>query len=593
MTTLLLALCVTVETVLNGGGKNIEKIELETKGSVAVFKMSREAIMAKGAKNIRIVPDFARAKKGEEGFWFSPYGYYGEFDRDNGSYVANGERMSMPMFGWRTPRGACLAIVDSLKYYPRLNISVKGGEYAIACELYGELCARPYEDFEIRYHLLPATATYADLAAIYRDYQLSRGEVKPLSERVKNNPVLKYAVEAPEIRIRQAWKPVPSPIGHQSPENEPPVHVAVTFDRVKDIVRELKTQGVGKAELCLVGWNIGGHDGRWPQAFPSERSLGGDVKLREAISETLAAGYLIVPHGNFRDSYTIAEGWDGEFIVKGGDGAIRPDRDGKFRWGGGLPYMICPQRSYEKYCLRDMPRMAGFGFKGMGYFDVVSILLAPECRDSRHPCSRADSARYWGLCAEVSRREFGGFASEGSVDHIAGSLDSVLYASFDTPDKVRAAWRAGKGIAKDMVPVFQLVYNGIIVQNPFTCTVNFTRQERYAQLKLIEYGGRPNFYFYSKFVSDGTDWMGKHDLGCRTDDELKESVAAIRKGWDVYSRLNHLQYVFMTGHERVADDVYRTTWADGTSIYVNYNDKPVEVGGIALNPMDWKVEKKF
>lgn len=61
-------------------------------------------------------------------------------------------------------------------------------------------------------------------------------------------------MEAPEVRIRQAWKPVPSPVPYQTPENEPPLMPVVTFDRVADIAREFKRQGVDKAEFCLVGW---------------------------------------------------------------------------------------------------------------------------------------------------------------------------------------------------------------------------------------------------------------------------------------------------------------------------------------------------
>ena len=141
------------------------------------------------------------------------------------------------------------------------------------------------------------------------------------------------------------------------------------------------------------------------------------------------------------------------------------------------------------------------------------------------------------------------------------------------------------------MPIFQLVYNGIIVQNPFTFTVNFTRQERYAQLKLVEYGGRPNFYFYSKFVSDGSDWMGKYDLGCKTDAELKESVAAIKRGWDAWKDLSRLQYLFMEKHERIDRDVFATTWSDGTKIYVNYGSSPADVGGVRIPAQEWIVTR--
>lgn len=564
-----------------------ETVDLVVTDEVFTLTIPKERIRARQARHLRVTPEFARARKGETGYWYSPYGYYGEWDRSDGRFEAEGERMNMPMYGWSTPRGSYLAVIESLRLYPYMSVTAKAGDYAVACELGAELCARPYEDFRIVFRRFPADATYADLAHAYRNVQLERRVVRPLAERVRDNPVLKQAVEAPEIRIRQAWKPVPSPVAHQCPENEPDVRAVVTFDRVRDIVRELQRQGVDNAELCLVGWNVGGHDGRWPECFPAEPKLGGTRGLQEAIRCAREAGYLIVPHGNFRDSYTVARDWDAEFLVKDEKGTVAPDREGKYRWGGGVPYVICPQRAYERHVLRDMPRLASLGFRGLGYFDVVTILLAPECRDPRHPLSFADSARYWGLSAGLAQRTFGGFASEGAVDHFIGSLDSVLYASFDSDEGIRARHDEGRGLAKRHVPIFQLVYSGIVVQNPFTHTVNFTAQPRASQLKLLEYGGRPTFYFYSKFVSNGTDWMGKHDLRCGTDEELRWSVGKIKEGYDLYRRIRHLQYMRMERHEKLSDGVFRTDWSDGTFVIVNYTDHDFRHANLTAGSRDF------
>ena len=557
--------------------------------AVASLRVDAAKVRASGAAQLRVIPSFGHAAKGEPGWWFSPYGHYGEWDRDEGRFFADDDRMIMPMFGWATPKGAFLAIVTRLKCYPKLLVEVTGGRYCVSCVLDGELCTEPYEDFEIEYHLFPSGTGYAALARRYREYQLSRGAVRPLRERVLDNPALKYAVEAPEIRIRQAWKPVPSPVPYQQPENEPEPRVAVTFDRVADISRALKAAGVEKAELCLVGWNIGGHDGRWPQSFPSEPRLGGDARLRAAIAAVKADGYQIVPHGNFRDAYTIADSWDGEWVAKEGTGGeIEPDRGGGITWGGGLAHIVCPQRAYERFCSKDIPRMAAFGFRGIGYFDVVSILHAPICRDPRHPCNRAQSARFWGLSAEISKRELGGFGSEGGVDHFAGSLDSVLYASFDSPLKVEKGEIPARSLACRMIPMFQLVYNGIIVQNPYTETINYPLKDRYWQLKFLECGGRPAFYFYSQFRADGAHWMGMTDLTCATDEELSAAVAKVAEGCGMWRPFARLQYEFMDGHEMLAPGVFMTTWSDGTRLVVNYGKEPFELEGRrVVSPLDF------
>ena len=547
-----------------------ETVSLAPSADGETLRLGREKIVSMKAKRLDIVPDFGAAKKGEAGYWFSPYGYYGEWDRTDGEFVAGGERMNMPMYGWATPRGAWLAIITSLPYYGSEVVCAKDGEYRVGYRIGPELCKEPYEDLEIEFHRRPAGTGYAGLAKIYRDHQLACGAVRPLVDRVKDNPVLKYAVESPEIRIRQAWKPVPSPMPYQTPETEPPVRPVVTFDRVRDIVSALRSNCVERTEICLVGWNVGGHDGRWPQALPAEPKLGGTNKLRETVAFARKSGYLIVPHGNFIEGYTIADIWSDEIAAKERDGKTR-HLAGTMCWGGGQPISICPQRAYEAICTKVMPEMADVGFRGLGYFDVVSILCANLCWDPCHPCDWKSGAEWWGRCAELSKRLFGGFASEGAVDHFAGSLDSVLYASFDSPRSIEKSWREGKELAKGHRPIFQLVYNGIIVSNPFTFTVNFTAQDRYSQLKLLEYGGRPNFYFYSKFMSDPKkDWMGKDDLRCETDGQLAWSVGKIKEGCDIYAKFAHLQYQFMTDHEEIAPGVFRTAWANGESLVVDY-----------------------
>ena len=564
------------------GKPAVERRPLVEKDGVTIFTLGRDEIIAKGATSVELTPDFARAKKGDAGFWLVSSGETGTFRCDNGRLNCNRWQL-MSFYGMQTPERTFVAIVRKLKYYFTTRVVAEKGAYRMSCVLEKEMASRPYEDLEIEFRRLEGKdASLAGMARAYRRYQLDRGAVKPLAERVKSNPVLKEAIEAPEVRIRQAWKPVPSPVPDQTPENEPPVKTVVTFDRVVDIAREFKRQGVEKAEFCLVGWQIGGHDGRWPQVFPVEPTLGGEARLRACIQAVKDMGYLIVPHGNYLDAYRIAESWDEEWLLKDFDGETTMNAG---NWGGGAGRRICPRRAYERFMSREMPRMKALGFKGLGYFDVVSIVAARYCGDPRHPLNGAEAAYWWGKGAELSKKCFGGFASEGGFDHFAGSLDYGLYISFNDPQKFPM------GLVDRMAPLTALVYNGIFASNPFTRTVNFTAQNRYFQLKLLEFGGRPAFYFYSKFVSNGKDWMGDNDLHSGTDEELTRSVERVKAGWDIYRQLNHLQFVFMDDHAEVAPGVWCTSYENGEKVVVNYNKTAAVVGGAEVPAEDWKLLK--
>lgn len=109
---------------------------------------------------------------------------------------------------------------------------------------------------------LPGSATYCDMALTYRNFQLESGACRPLKEKIKEREALRYAMDAPEIRIRMGWKPAPAKVLEQTTKNEPEMKVACIFDRVCDLIDELKAQSVDKAQICLVGWNKSGHDGR-------------------------------------------------------------------------------------------------------------------------------------------------------------------------------------------------------------------------------------------------------------------------------------------------------------------------------------------
>ena len=172
----------------------------------------------------------------------------------------------MPIFGIKQKRFCALGIVKTLSQSFYVVISVKDGKYHL--KLRFEITDFGVnENIIFSLHMLEQSDTYIEMAKKYREYQLKSGMCIPLKERVKNNEYLRYAVESPEIRVRLAWKPAPPKILEQDAENEPDMHIACTFERVKDLIDELKRQGVDKAQICLVGWNKSGHDGRYPQLF--------------------------------------------------------------------------------------------------------------------------------------------------------------------------------------------------------------------------------------------------------------------------------------------------------------------------------------
>ena len=445
----------------------------------------------------------------------------------------------MPIFGVKNRFGTFLGIVKGLKQNFYIVAGTKNGKYYLKLRF---IMTRfgAHEDIKIGMIQLQDDADYCQMASVYREYQLNRGACAPLKERIQNNKHLEYAVHAPEIRIRLGWKPAPPTILEQTVENEPKMHVACTFERVMDIIDELKRQGVGKAQICLVGWNKSGHDGRYPQIFPVEEALGGEEKLKELIQYATDHGYQIVCHTNSTDCYSIADTFSEDIVCKKADGSLNMT---DFPWSGGNMYNLCPAVAL-KYAQRDLPQIAALGFRGTHYIDVISVVPLRECYDKNHMCNKAQSLEKYAEIMQLCHENFGGFASEGAFDFAAKYLDYALYVAWSDLEN--------NTLFDEEIPFWQLVYHGIILSNPSTATVNYTIKGEKAHQKLIEYSGRPSFYLYSKFMNGGTidDWLGGDDLICDTDEQLRYSVSKIKEAYEEYQENSYLQLEYMTSHKK-------------------------------------------
>jgi len=563
---------------LSDGSSRTVPVSITDQVSGYTARLRREAILP-GAVSVDFMPDHLTARAGDDGYLVVPHGHRwsGSFislftERPDTEFVSSG--CILPFFGIRQEGQAVLAVITGMPYDFEVVASVTGGRYRIFArfQLDGDA---PYEDLSIQYILLSGQdANYAGMARRFRQMQLDRGIVKPLKDRL--NPELAYAVQAVEIRIRLGWKPVPSPVLEQTVTTEPPMHVAMTFRQVEDLLDQLAEAGIDKAQICLVGWNQKGHDGRWPQAFPVEEALGGEDGLRHLIAKAQQMGYQIVCHTNHSDAYRVADSWDERDLIKNKDGSLSKNTV----WSGGQMYNICPARSVE-LASQMLPRVAELGFRGLHYVDVLSVVHPRKCHDPAHPQHRGQTVANLCKVMEQSRELFGGFSSEGTYWFAAGHLDFGLYVTFNLLGKQPE-------IADRIVPLWQLVYHGIVLSNPSSETVNVPIKSWQAQMVFHEHGGRPLIYLQSKFVSGNrVNWMGEQDLTADTPEAMAASVAKIKDTYVAYQDARARQLAFMDEHDYLTDKVCRTRYSDGSEFVYNYGNTTYSAAGLEVLPHTW------
>jgi len=575
-----------VQFSVNAAAYGIEfQISLDFNDNGLIVFIDRHQIFEKGdykIKNLEVMPFLGSADEGDEGYFVIPQksGIICNFKNKKESRlrlkVYNNNQCNMPVFGIVKKDYYIVGIIEGGRFDASIALHTATGNDKKYCT-YPVIHIRDYndeeiicEDITVRYYFVKKPeSSYVDVAKTYRNYQIENGAIIPLKERVKNNKVLQYAVHALPIRIRMGWKPAPPPVLEQTPENEPEMHVACTFAKVKEIISKLKEAGIEKAEICLVGWNCKGHDGRYPQIFPVEEKLGGQKELEDLIRFTQAKGYQIVVHDNYIDAYKVSELWDENTIAINHDGKLNAGGP----WSGGQSYKICGEAAYSIYARKHLPAIRELGFEGIHYTDVLTIVDLYKCYSEKHPMSRKENAKWRNEILSLIRETFGGAASEGPLDFAAGYLDRIMYLLFENKTDALLDY----DYVDKIIPFWPIVYHGSIVYNLSNQSVNCMIKDKKVLLRSAEYGATPAVYFYSRFKSDpGGNWMGENDITYNNDEDGIRSIQKIKQLYDTFRGIINLQEEFIEDHKEIEDGVFMTKYSNGVTTIVNYKDETVK-----------------
>ena len=229
-----------------------------------------------------------------------------------------------------------------------------------------------------------------------------------------------------------------------------------------------------------------------------------------------------------------------------------------------------------------MRKMAALGIRGPHYIDVYSATYPKPCGDPKHPNTWEQTAEYQNRILAYGKELMGCAASESGYDHVAGNIDYINYIERDLKMEHEGKLPA---LATGVFPLWELVYHGIILYTSDRLTQNHTRgkclykleksgdprwmegdgvEDPYVALKIVEFGGRPIFYTY-KFAD----------------------VPRIKKAWDEFVPVRHLQRELMESHREIAQGVFETRYADGSRTVCNYRSEPFASGGWTVEPMGY------
>ena len=537
--------------------------------------------MPNGATSVELINDAAVRQQGASGWWMLDDGRWGRFECAEGRTVSSGGRM--PFFGMKTAKDkAWFAIVKGMRYETDDRLEATNGTYRLVVTLrLSEVEFNPYENWTVDFYELEGeNASYSGMGRLYRRWQLERNEVKPLRERVKGNAALAYAAESFFVRCKFGRCDRTKTTQDDWLKAMPPVLIEHTFADFKDIMRRFKEIGIDKAEMCMVGFQKGGHDGPFPDIFPADERFGGEQGMIDAIAYGKSLGYRMSCHINQNNFYSNAKRWNLDDVAK--------DRDGfalKYTvYPGGQVYRSCWEVCCNKYVDKDIADEKNLGLNGLFHVDVTSAILPGVCHDPMHPNNRK-SMREWQLkVGEKVRAAFGGYSSECGIDHCAPMLDNALYISS------YPGWHSQKSeLVEGYFPIWHVIYSGIIMSQPFYATLDapclrdessgktdavcgnegvttYLGTPERRMLKVFELNGRPMFYY--------TDYKG---------------LMPIKRMYDLWQPLKHLQFEFLDDHAEIAPDVFRSRYSNGEEVICNYTDKLFEYRGQTIETMAYRI----
>ncbi|OBZ19375.1 hypothetical protein A8L34_07680 [Bacillus sp. FJAT-27264] len=575
-----------------------------------VVNVSAENIQNKGffLHSISVLPYFGAAGTKDQGYMFVPdgsgslihlnnnkltaYGYnvplYGA---DSVSLpkkqVLGGSTARLPVFGMKKNDAGFVAIVENGDGIGRIEADVSGransynyvfSSYEITgsdpLALTGfwmqqsvpKFQDRPYNgDITLRYGFLQEKdASYSGMASYYRSYLIKKYGLAKLHEQEQ----IPFNVELiGGIPTRKFFLGIPY-------SSYQPL---TTFSQAQDILNQLQAEGIRNIKVRYTGWFNGGLNHKIPSSVSVDSKLGGKKGLAELQDFAGRNGITLYPDVSFmrvlHDKGDFKPKRDASRTMNGVVATVQPyDLASYYKLTYLEPtYPLSPARLpvvVDKF----MTQYNKLGQKGLSLHDMGDELNSDF--NTKNVLTREESKK--AVEEQLAKlHTYPNMMVSGGNAYTLPYVDSVVNAPLEN---------SGYNLTDQSVPFYEMALHGYIDYAGEALNLSDEQDTRYHVLKSLETGSGLYFtWFYEKpslvketgfdylYSASYQNWM----------DEAKSTYAEIN------NVLSKVRTQIIKDHQMLEKGVYQTTYEDGTSIVVNYNDYPVNVGGAAVEAMGY------
>ncbi len=500
------------------------------------------------------------------------------------------EQAYLPVFGIKENNRAFVGIIedgDAMSQIVSQSGNIISGYETVSAEFnYAVVQSYLYEDgkkqngqwtyiskdyydgnYTIRYKFMTGEdAGYVGMAKAYRDYLIKNGSLKKLE---KTDDSAFYLEVIGLITRKDSFFGIPY--------NK---KIAVTsFSDAVELMEDLKENGVTNIKLRYKGWANGGLNNTVPSKATPEKKLGGKdglESLAEYIKKNnyslfLDVNFHIVRNNKLFDSFVPL--FDSPRSNDDNIVAMTPPEElNNISAEQNFYYAIKPSKMGDYYSSYfDSYKKYGIGASSISY--AGNMLYSDFDKDNG--VTRQRSLEMLKENLNNNSEAIGNLLTDGGNAYIFPYAGDILNIPLSD---------SGNIVEDESVPFMQIVLHGYIQYAG--AAVNLSDNLQISLLKSAEYGA--NLYFT----------LGYENTGALKDTSLSYMYSIDYSTWksDIVSLYKKYNSVFATlqnqaikGHEKLAENVYKTTYEDGTQVAVNYGDNAVRVNGKTVDAMDFAV----
>lgn len=353
-----------------------------------------------------------------------------------------------------------------------------------------------------------------------------------------------------------------------------------SFEQIANIASELQQNGFNNMNIKVSGWCNGGYEhGMFDDGIDISEDIGGEEGLVNLYKSLSDKGIGLYPDVDFQNSYVSEGEPDSDWVsytLNGSDSVVTQYSGVDFTYDEKLSKYVLNKDGFVENFTGFMDAYKGYGIMTVSYRAIGSEINS-NFRDDETYMERQETLENLVVLVKSAKDEGYSIMGTGGQAAYLKYLDvinelPVESAHFDKCDY--------------SVPFTAMVLSGHIdyTYKP----INLSNNNRKDLLLLIESGAGAYYKITGSKYENLAD-TSYDSLYSTVYSEIKEQIFETYEY--VSGALDGVYGLKIVKHERVAEDVYKTTYENGTSIYVNYSDKTYVADGIKVASQDYfKVE---